>query len=249
MVDFSSILIRLSILHGVTSFLPKPARIHSSSLLLEAKTPGDGGFLRNETVVTKDMFLRESLKHESDETEQQTASVRRKGKGKKGYTVLDNRDILPFSVSVTTPDPYTHPDIKEEEARRRSKAPRRRHNAVEAGISSSLYIGASVDKDGGSTNKQKRNKKKSASNNEVDTSTWLGDYVLDRLTTTGDVLEVDGRQFKVVRHKCQYKYAGGKKFVMARKILQVKEISRLQTEQQLESQLKMASDAIPPEEA
>lgn len=49
-------------------------------------------------------------------------------------------------------------------------------------------------------------------------------------------------QYKVVRHKCQYKYVGGKRFVMVRKILQVKEIGRLQTEEYLKRQFHKSVD-------
>ena len=47
---------------------------------------------------------------------------------------------------------------------------------------------------------------------------------------------------QVTRHKCQYKYAGGSKFVMVSKILQVKEVGRLMTEEYLKRQWKKSPD-------
>lgn len=58
----------------------------------------------------------------------------------------------------------------------------------------------------------------------------LGKFKLDKSTTSGDLLEIGDRNFEVTRARCQYKYAGGSKFVMVRKILEVKEVSRLAQE-------------------
>jgi hypothetical protein len=68
---------------------------------------------------------------------------------------------------------------------------------------------------------------------DTTTSTKLGDYILDKLTTTGDIIEIGMIQYRVIRHRCQYKYQGGKKFIMYRKILEVKEINRWQQEEYL----------------
>lgn len=157
-------------------------------------------------IVTKEMFLRDLL-------QDPVVKTRKKG-GSDGYRVLDNRDSLPFSVQVTTPDPYTHPDIKREKVQRVKK----RRDSVEQVIASSLY---SIGNDGNSVNSAE---------------THLGEFQLDKHTTTGDLLEIGDKQYKVVRHKCQYKYAGGKRFVMVRKVLQVKELARLQTEEILARQ-------------
>ena len=48
-------------------------------------------------------------------------------------------------------------------------------------------------------------------------------------TNCGDTLLVGEREFEVVTARSQFKYAGGKRFVMTRKILEVKEITRLVT--------------------
>jgi hypothetical protein len=164
---------------------------------------------QDDILVTKEMFLRDLLQD----------PVVKRSKGKKGqhreYRVLDNRDSLPFAVEITTPDPYTHPEIKRRTAAKHKRTP----GAVEHTMASTLYVDSSND------------------NNDEPYKTKLGEFLLDKHTTTGDVLEVGNVQYKVVRHKCQYKYAGGKRFVMVRKILQVKEIGRLQTEEYLARQL------------
>lgn len=229
----------------------------------------------NDTIITKEMFLRDLLRHPNDElydTEEDesasnsdrtskntsdeensssSVSVKRKDKKskKRGYRVLDNRDSLPFAVNLVTPDPYTHPDIKKDKARKQSVIPPKRHDAVEAGVSSSLFIDAGNDV---GKAKKGNGEAKSSSNIPTDPSTWIGDFVLDKLTTTGDILEIGDRQYKVVRHRCLYKYAGGRRFVMTRKILQVKEVTRVQAEEYLQAQLKLSNEvadrAFPVEE-
>lgn len=227
-----------------------------SGLLQAADRPNEN--TSNDTHVTKEMFLREMLKHPADDDhddsnqnsnddDKPSVTVYRRSKKskKKPYKVLDNRDSLPFAVTVTTPDPYTHPDEKKKAARNQSVTPKKRPDAVEAGISSSLYIDPNPSTEG--KKKKKKGKKGDDSDDSslsVDPQTHLGDFVLDKLTTTGDVLEIGDRRYKVVRHKCQYKYAGGQRFVMARKILQVKEVGRLQKEEYIQRQFD--SDTVPP---
>jgi hypothetical protein len=169
-----------------------------------ASDEGEERFDGNVTLVTKESFLRRQL---------EDPVVKRKGKDKKNtkYRVLDNRDSLPFAIEMTTPDPYTHPDFKKKNAKKNKVVSRK--DTIE-GIASSLYM----NQDG----------------SDVDFKTKLGEFVLDKHTTTGDLLEIGDAQYKVVRHKCQYKYAGGRRFVMVRKILQVKEVGRLQAEEYLE---------------
>lgn len=166
----------------------------------------------NDTLVTKEMFLRELLAD--------PVVKRKKGAGNKRssseYKVLDNRDSLPFRVENQVPDPYTSKEAKRKNANKVRKPP----SSVEEGLKSSLYTNDFENQD---------------------TRTMLGEYILDKHTTTGDILEIGDVQYKVIRHKCQYKYAGGKRFVMVRKILQVKEIGRLQTEEYLKRQWKQSS--------
>jgi len=186
------------------------------------------------SVVAPTTFLRDSLEdHDaSSPTNNDTLVTRemfqrelladpvvKRKKGKRTeYKVLDNRDSLPFRVENQVPDPYTKKELKQKQAKKVRKHP----NTIEEGLKSSLYVQDETNKDDGRT--------------------MIGEYFLDKHTTTGDVLEIGDVQYKVVRHKCQYKYAGGKRFVMVRKILQVKEISRLQTEEYLKRQLQQSSN-------
>ena len=113
------------------------------------------------------MFQRELL--------QDPVVKRSKGKSNKsGYKVLDNRDSLPFRVEQVTPDPYTHPDIKKKKMK---KVPRR-SGTIEEGLLSSVYsIGSNND------------------NN--DDKTMVGEFMLDKHTTSGDLLEIGDVQYKV----------------------------------------------------
>jgi hypothetical protein len=173
-----------------------------------------------------------------------------KGQKVKEYrATLDNRDSLPFAVQVTTPDPYTHPDTKEKLARSNTNTNtnqqvlpnrRRRHDAIEqSSLVSSVYTNNKGG--GGNKNKSKNNKSDkdgaaaaaAAAAADEDYTTKLGEFALDKHTATGDLLHVGDVQYKVVRLKCQYKYSGGGRFVMVRKILQVKEVGRLETEESL----------------
>ena len=116
-------------------------------------------------------------------------TVKRKNKKGIGYQPLDNRDHLPFAVKQITPDPYTHPDIKREN---QIRLPRGKRSDLE-------MIGARL------------------SLSQGDTSTFLGEFQLDKSTTSGDIIELaNGRQYKVQKARCQYKYAGGQRFVMVR---------------------------------
>lgn len=219
-----------------------------SSVVMFDKSRGDFGSLNETGVVTKEMFLRDLLRDPSDEEDDEEedgisskdVTVRRKNKkGRSGnhkpYKVLDNRDSLPFAVEVATPDPYTHPEVKKQRALTNSVTQRKRHDSIESSVSSSLFV-----------QPNSRSSKKEGNGSDSsgdDAKTWLGDFQLDKLTTTGDVLEIGDRQFKVVKHKCQYKYAGGKRFVMTRKILEVKEMGRLKTEEYLKAQFTAESDS------
>lgn len=109
--------------------------------------------------------------------------VKRKKKGL-SYKVLDNRDSLPFQVEIDSPDPYTSKEKKRKNMNKVKRIP----NAVENTIQSSLFDAESSNEDGHQTP--------------------LGDFLLDKHTTTGDLLEIGGIQYKVVRHKCQYKVRG-----------------------------------------
>ena len=76
--------------------------------------------------------------------------------------------------------------------------------------------------------------------NKNDPATILGEFQLDKSTTSGDIICISDRTYKVEKARCQYKYAGGQRFVMVRKILEVKEITRAIQEAQLEKQLALS---------
>jgi hypothetical protein len=136
---------------------------------------------------------------------------RKKRKGQ-GYKPLDNRDRLPFSVKQVTPDPYTRPEVKKQRQRQlKSKA--KRSDLEHQLLSSRLTV------------------------KNDDASTLLGEFQLDKTTTSGDIIVVANRHYRVETARCQYKYVGGHRFVMCRKILEVKEITRSIQEAELERQL------------
>jgi hypothetical protein len=209
---------------GCHAFVPpliSTARRRRTALALndEDASPDD-----DDDIVTKEMFLRDLLKGPATDNGDEVVVKTKKGKGagsrnkNQGYKVLDNRDILPFAVQLQTPDPYTHPEIKKKNAVIKKK----RKDAVEEQIASTLY----------------RTDRSSSNNNNNDDNTLLGEFSLDKHTTTGDLLLIGDSEYKVVRHRCQYKYAGGQRFVMVRKILEVKEVGRLLSEQYLQRQWK-----------
>lgn len=187
-----------------------------------------------EGLVTKEMFMRDLL---------EDPKVKRKKKGGSRYKTLDNRDALPFVVKVVTPDPYTPAAVKRKEAlkntkkdreknssKKKKKQKQKRQNLVgmdQSGITSSLYT---QNKDG--------------SLQKV-----LGEFQLDKSTNCGDIIEVGEQVFEVQTARCQYKYAGGRRFVMCRKILEVKDVTRVADEATLLRQLHKSDsldDSQPP---
>ena len=203
---------------------------HSEPLPLFSSSSSPSGDINdNDTepneVVTKEMFLRDLLET-GDEIRIRKKGQKGGGGGKKQhkeYKVMDNRDILPFAVQLQTPEPYVHADVKRQMAQ---KAKKKKHDAVEEQITSRLYMSMSG----------------SSRDEEDNTKTLLGEFNLDKHTTTGDLLLVGGHEYKVIRHRCQYKYAGGQRFVMVRKILEVKEVGRLYTESLLKKQFAQTCD-------
>uniref|UniRef100_A0A7S2A706 Uncharacterized protein n=1 Tax=Trieres chinensis TaxID=1514140 RepID=A0A7S2A706_TRICV len=178
----------------------------------------------DEHPVTKEMFLRDML-----------ADPKVKRKKKNGrYRPMDNRDSLPFVVQVSTPDPYISNEEMKKEARKNTKKAQKQNegdgkkmkksnvrtnlvgNTRRDGIASSIY-----------------SRKSDGSLHRV-----LGEFSLDKNTNCGDLIEVGEREFEVQKARCQYKYAGGKRFVMVRKILEVKEVTRIAEENYLARQLK-----------
>lgn len=175
---------------------------------------------KNSELITQEMFQREML---ADPV------VKRKKKGGASrYRPLDNRDHLPFLVKDVTPDPYTPAAKKKEQAKRNTEVHKEktkkkdktkiRNNLVgmDKGIAASVY-----------------NTMEDGSLDRI-----LGEFKLDKSTNCGDILEVGEQRFEVIKAKCQYKYAGGQRFVMTRKILEVKELNRIATERYLKQQFE-----------
>ena len=133
------------------------------------------------------------------------------------YKPLDNRDHLPFAVKKITPDPYTHPEVKKD----KRKTAKTKKSDLDHHLASSRLF---TEDDKGD-------------------STLLGEFKLDKSTTSGDVIIIGDREYQVQTARCQYRYAGGKRFVMVRKILEVKEVTRVQKEEFLTQQYQMSPSA------
>lgn len=191
--------------------LRKTINCHTTShIILYAKASDHNESEHNDTPVTRDMFLKDML--------EDPKVVRRK---KKGYKVLDNRDSLPFVVKVVTPDPYKRIEEMKKEAeyntRKHKKSPSmggKKDKSVQ--IDSRLY-----------------KRKTDGSLDRV-----IGEFSLDKNTNCGDVIEVGETMYEVQKARCQYKYAGGKRFVMVRKILEVKDVTRVAQERILSEKMK-----------
>jgi len=178
------------------------------------------------------------------------ASVKRKKKngtnGYKGYKVIDNRDELPFIVSVSTPDPYTPKEKIKSEAKKNTKRDmEKKGNKGKQGKVSSKHRLAGVDKSDGIASSIK------VQQNDGTFHKVLGSYQLDKTTNCGDLIEItvgdECREYEVMKARCQYKYAGGRKFVMVRKILEVKERTRKIVEDHLAKSLALSAsdDSVP----
>ena len=139
--------------------------------------------------------------------------VKRKKKNGQ-YKPMDNRDHLPFAVKKITPDPYTHPEIKKD----KRKSAKTKKSDLDHHLTSSRLF---TENDSGDT-------------------TLLGEFKLDKSTNCGDVIMIGEREYLVQKARCQYKYAGGKQFVMVRKVLEVKEVTRVQKEEFLTQQFEMS---------
>ena len=74
----------------------------------------------------------------------------------------------------------------------------------------------------------------------------LGEFKLDKSTTSGDVIVIGDKEFQVQTARCQYRYAGGQRFVMVRKILEVKEVTRVAKEESLMRNYKKSNSSEVP---
>jgi hypothetical protein len=194
--------------------------------------------------------------------------VKRKRKNGKqgggGYRPLDNRDHLPFSVRTNTPeDPYKTKFLQERQKQEQNKINNEITNNRKKKTTTDLehHMLPSTNRISPSNNKSKKNKKKQSDNtpsrlvqmrsnkdnNDKMSETVIGEYQLDKSTTSGDVIVIGEKEYQVQQARCQYKYAGGRRFVMVRKILEVKEVNRAQSEEALMRQYKKSSSSILPE--
>jgi len=206
-------------------------RCESVSVLHESPENSDLND-QEKKLITKEMFLRDMLSDPesvnlTDGNEVlSSANVRRKKKNGSRYRTVDNRDSLPFLVKTISPDPYTSNAAMKEEAKLNSSrhenknkngvGRKKRKNLVgmdgKDSISSSIY---SRDAEG--------------SMHKI-----VGEFALDKSTNCGDIIEIgDGTEYQVQKSRCQYKYAGGQKFIMTRKILEVKELKRVVVEKEV----------------
>ena len=202
-------------------------------------------------LVTKEDFNRDMLGMEP--------KVKRKKRKGKGYTPLDNRDHLPFSVRTETPDdPYKNRFQKEKEQQLQKK----RNGFQSKRTDLDRHMLSSAKRDVEKYKKGKRNMKKNSDNSKdsttpsrlvqrrsikksgeddsTSTTTVLGEFELDKSTTSGDVIVLGEKEYRVEKARCQYKYAGGKRFVMVRKILEVKEVTRVENEEVLLRQYNLS---------
>ena len=180
----------------------------------------------DDDVVTREMLHRDLLNMEPK-------VMRKQKRGKNGgssntksndttkYKPLDNRDSLPFSVRNISPDPYTHPEIKDSRRQtspqivgKKKKSSDLQHHQTSLArlyLNNSPQNGSDENDDGdndgggnvsGSKGKKGSNKKKNKGNNnnnnnkrtttstktaKIDPSTLLGEFHLDKSTTSGYV--------------------------------------------------------------
>jgi len=191
--------------------------------------------------------------------------VKRKRKNAKhggGYRPLDNRDHLPFSVRTETPDdPYKSKFLKERQKQEQNKI----NSKINSGAANKKkrtdldYHMLASTKRSSVANKNKRNDRNNDSTttsrliqlrsnknidsnkNDDDLTTVIGEFQLDKSTTSGDIIVLGEKEYQVQKARCQYKYAGGQRFVMVRKILEVKEVTRVQNEEALTRQYKSSN--------
>lgn len=214
----------------------------------------------NNEPITKDMFHRDMLADpDPASATPDSAKVKRKRKnGSTRYRTLDNRDNLPFLVKVTTPDPYTSNDEMERTARKNTRRDREQRKKTD---DRTKKIPGGGD-NGGKKKTVRKNLMGMSEKDAISSSIYtrhedgglqqiIGEFTLDKSTNNGDIIQVgDGdnmKEYQVQTSRCQYKYAGGKRFVMVRKILEVKEMKRVLVEQEIRQIFDMnVDDGTPP---
>lgn len=171
----------------------------------------------DEGFITREMFLRNGLE----------ARTKKKGSNKE-YKPHDNRDSLPFIVKVKTPDPYTPSDKMLKDAKKLSETAKKNKKSKLDKVRRTNLVGM----DGKYANGIAASIFSRKSDGEL--QKVIGQFELDKNTNCGDLVEIGEREFEVVKARAQFKYAGGKRFVMVRKILEVKEITRIAEEASLQ---------------
>jgi len=167
--------------------------------------------------------------------------VKRKNRKGQGYKPLDNRDHLPFSVRTKTPDdPYKtrFQRKKEELSNKNINRDRRKKTDLDRHLSaakSQSFVTSKINDASTTPSRliERKRKKKTSANHDDSVTTVLGEFELDKSTTSGDVIMLGNKEYRVETARCQYKYAGGQRFVMVRKILEVKEFTRVADEKAL----------------
>ena len=195
------------------------SRIHGSvSKWNDEYQSADDNDEDEDDLITREMFLRDGLE-----------PARRRKKGSKEYKSHDNRDSLPFIVKVKTPDPYTPSEKMLKDAKKASETHNKK-SKKENSIRKSNLVGM----DGKLANANGIAASIFSRKSDGELKKILGSFSLDKNTNCGDLLEIGEREFEVVTARSQFKYAGGKRFVMVRKILEVKEITRIAEEASLQ---------------
>jgi len=192
------------------------------------------GWLDDESEDDDSLVTREDLHRDLLGMEPKVKRKNRKGKG--GYKPLDNRDHLPFSVQKKEIDPYKTRFQKEKEQQLNKNNKKVRQKTTD--LDRHMIAAASTTP---SRLLQRRSKKKKNGNDKSDV-TVLGEFELDKSTTSGDIICLGDKEYRVETARCQYKYAGGQRFVMVRKILEVKELTRVQNEEALFRQYTISDD-------
>lgn len=136
-----------------------------------------------------------------------------KGKQKVIKKPHDNRDNLPFLVQVLTPpkQPYEQQLLQKKKKKKKSKK-KRKQGGGDDYVEDTDVVGET-----------------------------LGEFKFEKNTGAGDKIEIDNQIYLVTKAKCQYRYAGAQKFVMVRKILQVKPVQRAMQEEYLLRQFNAPS--------
>ena len=186
--------------------------------------------------LDKSWFDDDDVNLEDDEDGKIEPIVRRKRKNGNthGGGPLDDHDILPFSVRKISHDPYQTRYLKEREKQKQkiiSNGFNDNNNKENKRFTTpSRLIQKRI--------KKHKNGDGSSTNDEF--TTVIGEYQLDKSTTSGDIIAIGEMEYQVQSARNQYRYTGGR-FVMMRKILEVKELNRVQTEEALIRQYTKSS--------